>query len=94
MKDRCLNPNHPYSKHYLERGIVICEKWMSFTGFYEDMGDRPNGYSLDRIDNEGGYCKENCRWIPLRDQPKNRRICKKRYHPDAVGQDVSEMANQ
>lgn len=81
MKDRCLNPNHPYSRYYLERGIGVCEKWMLFTGFYGEMGDRPDGYSLDRIDNDLGYFKENCRWIPLRDQPKNRRICSKPYAP-------------
>ena len=81
MKDRCLNPMHVHSKNYLQRGIAVCEKWMSFEGFYEDMGDRPNGWSLDRIDNYKGYFKENCRWIPLRDQPKNRRICRKPYTP-------------
>ena len=81
MKDRCLNPKHVHSKHYLQRGIGICEKWMSFIGFYEDMSDRPVGYSLDRIDNYKGYFKENCRWIPLNDQPKNRRDSKKPYTP-------------
>ena len=81
MKDRCLNPNHTHSRYYLERGIGVCKKWMLFEGFYEDMGDRPDGYSLDRIDNNLGYFKENCRWIPLRDQPKNRRICSKPYTP-------------
>jgi len=85
MKDRCLNPNHKYSKYYLQNGITICKKWMLFDGFYEDMGDRPNGYSLDRIDNRLGYFKENCRWIPLHDQPKNRLICKKPYTPNFVG---------
>lgn len=81
MKDRCLNPNHKYSRHYLEKGILVCEKWLKFEGFYEDMGDRPNGYSLDRIDNNIGYSKGNCRWIPLRDQPKNRSCCKLKYVP-------------
>ena len=81
MKDRCLNPNHVHSKNYLQRGIGICQKWMTFEGFYEDMGDRPVGYSLDRIDNYKGYLKENCRWIPLVDQPKNRRNSKKPYTP-------------
>jgi hypothetical protein len=81
MKDRCLNPNHQHAKHYIEKGITICEKWMSFSGFYEDMGDRPDGFSLDRINNSKGYTAENCRWIPLKDQPKNRSICKKPYQP-------------
>ena len=82
MKDRCLNPAHVYSKHYGLKGIGICKKWMEFEGFYEDMGDRPSGFSLDRIDNNLGYFKDNCRWIPLRDQPKNRLICKKKYVPE------------
>ena len=90
MKDRCLNPNHSNSRHYLERGIGICEKWMLFTGFYQDMGDRPKGYSLDRIDNNQGYFKENCRWIPLRDQPKNRRICRKPYQVNEVEHCVAD----
>ena len=85
MKDRCLNPNHVHSKNYLQRGIGICQKWMTFEGFYEDMGDRPVGYSLDRIDNHKGYLKENCRWIPLADQPKNRRNSKKPYTPILFG---------
>jgi len=85
MKDRCLNPNHLHSKHYSAKGITVCDKWMSFEGFYEDMGDRPPGYSLDRIDNGLGYFKENCRWIPLRDQPKNRSICHKPYVPPDLG---------
>jgi len=85
MKDRCLNPNHLHSKHYSAKGITVCDKWMSFEGFYEDMGDRPPGYSLDRIDNGLGYFKENCRWIPLRDQPKNRSICHKPYAPPDLG---------
>ena len=84
MKDRCLNPNHPHSRCYLQRGIGVCEKWMLFAGFYEDMGNRPNGWSLDRIDNNQGYFKENCRWIPLRDQAKNRRNTKKPYTPPQI----------
>lgn len=77
MKDRCLNPNHKYYKLYGGRGISVCDKWMNFEGFLEDMGTMPMvGYSIDRIDNNQGYYKENCRWIPRNEQQKNRRCCK------------------
>ena len=68
MKDRCLNKNHKYFNLYGGRGIKIDPKWMSFKGFLEDMGEMPKeGYSLDRVDNDLGYCVENCRWIPKND---------------------------
>lgn len=74
MKDRCLNPAHMHYHNYGGRGITICEKWLSFLGFFEDMGEMPEkGYSIDRIDPDLGYYKENCRWIPRNYQQKNRR---------------------
>jgi len=74
MKDRCLNPNHMHYHTYGGRGINICDKWMSFEGFFEDMGEMPEkGYSVDRINSDGNYTKENCRWIPRNHQQKNRR---------------------
>ena len=74
MKDRCLNPNHIHYHSYGGRGINICDKWMSFEGFFEDMGEMPEkGYSVDRINSDGNYTKENCRWIPKNHQQKNRR---------------------
>lgn len=75
MKQRCYNPNHPSFNEYGGRGIKICERWLeSFESFWEDMED---GYSetltLDRIDVNGGYYKENCRWVTKSIQGFNQR---------------------
>jgi len=81
MKRRCLNKNDKSYQRYGGRGITICDKWMDFIGFSEDMGDSfSTGLSLDRIDNTKGYSKENCRWIPLNEQSKNRTVVKLYTH--------------
>lgn len=73
MKARCLNPKHPAYRHYGGRGIQVCEQWLEFEGFYGDMGDAPEGFTLERRDVDGGYCKENCTWVSKADQMRNTR---------------------
>lgn len=77
MKARVLNKKHAQYKDYGGRGISICERWLEkpggFKNFLNDMGERPKGHSLDRIDNNGNYCKENCKWSTPKEQALNRR---------------------
>lgn len=76
MKQRCLNPNEPAFRNYGARGITLCERWMTFANFLADMGERPEGMSLDRIDNEGPYAPDNCRWATDIVQQRNKRTNK------------------
>lgn len=74
MKQRCNNSNNKHYKNYGGRGIKVCEEWNTFDKFLLDMGPRPEkSYSLDRIDVNGNYCKENCKWSSRYTQDRNRR---------------------
>jgi hypothetical protein len=73
MKRRCDDKNWEHAYLYFDRGIKYCEEWVKFENFYRDMGDRPKGKTLDRINNDGDYEIGNCRWATPRDQQMNRR---------------------
>lgn len=78
MKQRCLNPNSHAAKNYHFRGISVCDRWLdSYDNFMADMGPRPsNKHELDRRDNDGNYCPENCRWVLPVVNARNSRACK------------------
>ena len=74
MIQRCTNQNHESFKRYGGRGIFVCQEWIdSFERFLIDMGERPHGKSIDRIDPNGNYTKENCRWATNKEQSENKR---------------------
>jgi len=72
MRNRCCNPNAEQWKYYGERGIRRCEEWETFEGFLADMGERPDGATLERIDPLGNYEPSNCKWASVEEQNNNK----------------------
>jgi hypothetical protein len=73
MRQRCDNPNATGWERWGGRGITLCERWDSFENFLADMGERPEGTTLDRIDNDGNYEPGNCKWSTSKEQQANTR---------------------
>ena len=73
MRERCLNQNSKDYPYYGGRGVTICKRWSDSVNFAKDMGDKPFGCSLERIDNSKGYYPENCRWATPKEQGRNKR---------------------
>lgn len=74
MKSRCYNDKVKGYEYYGGRGVIVCDRWLeSFQNFYDDMGPRPNELSIDRINNDGNYEPDNCKWSNKSEQNMNRR---------------------
>ena len=77
MKDRCTRKKCPNFKYYGARGINVCDRWLhSFSAFYSDMGECPPELTIERKDNDGDYCPENCKWASVSEQNANKRHLK------------------
>lgn len=73
MIDRCTNKKHPKFKYWGGRGIKVCDRWFKIENFFDDMGERPKGLTLERINNDGNYEPNNCKWATYKEQNNNKR---------------------
>lgn len=73
MRARCQCPTNKAYRYYGARGIMVCERWQNFENFYSDMGERPPGLTIERMDNNKGYFPDNCKWATMDEQYKNKR---------------------
>ena len=73
MRGRCLNPKNPSWPNYGGRGISVCDRWSDYDLFVSDMGECPDGLTLERIDVDGNYEPNNCKWVTVREQLNNQR---------------------
>lgn len=102
MINRCTRPSNPAWERYGGRGITVCERWLGkegFQNFLADMGERPDGLTLDRVDNSKGYSPENCRWTTRKEQALNTRnvtltdadVAWVRAHPEKSRKDLAQI---
>jgi len=102
MISRCRTVTDKNYAQYGGRGITVCDRWLKFENFYADMGQRPEGMQLDRIDNDKGYSPDNCRWVTPRENVLNSRRCSicncrcriKKYQQDYLKKGESSEAQR
>jgi hypothetical protein len=93
MKRRCQNPKRPNFRYYGGRGITVCHRWQKFDNFFADMGTKPAGMTLDRIDTNREYGPENCRWASAKTQANNRNYCRFLNH-NGKTQTIAQWADE